>query len=94
MARDAVQELLNQFFDQEAAVYANPQLQFAEDEANSCQRKADSGAEQAGGVQVAASNSRPATAGLSAPAVAHRCRESAARSPRVGCWKPSSGSRR
>src|SRR5271166_1340914 len=33
LARDAVQQLLNQFFAQEAAVYANPQLQFAEEEA-------------------------------------------------------------
>jgi uncharacterized protein involved in exopolysaccharide biosynthesis len=33
VAHDAVQDLLNQFFAQEAAVYNNPQLRFAEDEA-------------------------------------------------------------
>jgi uncharacterized protein involved in exopolysaccharide biosynthesis len=35
VAHDAVQQLLNRFFAQESAVYANPQLQFAETEANS-----------------------------------------------------------
>ena len=39
LARDAVQQLLSQFFAQEAAVYANPQLQFAEDEAKSSREK-------------------------------------------------------
>src|SRR5580658_223022 len=33
VAHDAVQDLLNLFFAQEAAVYNNPQLRFAEDEA-------------------------------------------------------------
>ncbi len=33
VARDTVQTLLNKFLDQEAAVYANPQLAFAENEA-------------------------------------------------------------
>jgi uncharacterized protein involved in exopolysaccharide biosynthesis len=35
IAHDAVQQLLNQFFAQESAVYANPQLEFAETEASS-----------------------------------------------------------
>ena len=39
LARDAVQQLLNQFFAQEAAVYANPQLQFAEEEAKNSRAK-------------------------------------------------------
>jgi succinoglycan biosynthesis transport protein ExoP len=39
LARDAVQQLLNQFYAQEAAVYSNPQLQFAEDEAKSSRNK-------------------------------------------------------
>jgi succinoglycan biosynthesis transport protein ExoP len=34
VARDAVKSLLDQFFGQEATVYANPQLKFAEQEAN------------------------------------------------------------
>jgi succinoglycan biosynthesis transport protein ExoP len=39
LARDAVQNLLDRFFSQEAEVYANPQLQFAESEAQSSQAK-------------------------------------------------------
>lgn len=39
VTRDAVQQMLNQFFAQEAAVYANPQLQFAEDEAKNSRDK-------------------------------------------------------
>jgi len=39
LARDAVRELLNKFFDQEAAVYANPQLAFAESEAKAARDK-------------------------------------------------------
>ncbi len=39
VARDTVKELLSQFFDQEAAVYANPQLAFAETEAKAAQNK-------------------------------------------------------
>jgi uncharacterized protein involved in exopolysaccharide biosynthesis len=39
VARDAVQELLNRFFDQEAAVYANPQIAFAEHEAAAARDK-------------------------------------------------------
>ena len=39
LARDAVQSLLDRFFSQEAEVYANPQLQFAETEAKSSQAK-------------------------------------------------------
>ena len=34
-----MQTLLEQFFAQEAIVYANPQLQFAEHEAEAVQRK-------------------------------------------------------
>ena len=34
VARDAVQQLLDHFYGQEATVYANPQLRFAEEEAN------------------------------------------------------------
>ncbi len=34
VARDAVQQLLDRFYGQEATVYANPQLRFAEEEAN------------------------------------------------------------
>ncbi len=39
VARDTVQGLLNKFFDQEAAVYANPQLTFAENEAAAARDK-------------------------------------------------------
>jgi uncharacterized protein involved in exopolysaccharide biosynthesis len=39
VTRDAAQQMLNQFFAQEAAVYANPQLQFAEDEAKNSRDK-------------------------------------------------------
>jgi uncharacterized protein involved in exopolysaccharide biosynthesis len=39
VARDAMQELLNAFYAQEASVYANPQLQFAADEAGSAKTK-------------------------------------------------------
>ena len=39
VARDTVQTLLNKFFDQEAAVYANPQLTFAENEAAAARDK-------------------------------------------------------
>jgi uncharacterized protein involved in exopolysaccharide biosynthesis len=39
VARDAVQTLLNQFFSQEAAVYANPQLTFAENESAAAKDK-------------------------------------------------------
>jgi uncharacterized protein involved in exopolysaccharide biosynthesis len=39
LARDAVQQLLNQFYAQEAAVYANPQLHFAEAEAANAKNK-------------------------------------------------------
>jgi uncharacterized protein involved in exopolysaccharide biosynthesis len=39
IAHDTVQNLLNHFFSQEAVVYANPQLQFAEDEAKRAQDK-------------------------------------------------------
>jgi uncharacterized protein involved in exopolysaccharide biosynthesis len=38
-ARDAVQGLLDAFFAQEATVYANPQLRFAEDEAGNARNK-------------------------------------------------------
>jgi uncharacterized protein involved in exopolysaccharide biosynthesis len=38
-ARDAVQDLIDQFFAQEATVYANPQLKFAEAEAKSAKDK-------------------------------------------------------
>jgi uncharacterized protein involved in exopolysaccharide biosynthesis len=39
VARDTVQMLLNKFFDQEAEVYANPQLKFAESEAQAAKQK-------------------------------------------------------
>jgi uncharacterized protein involved in exopolysaccharide biosynthesis len=39
LARDAVQTLLDRFFAQEADVYANPQLQFADSEAKSSRDK-------------------------------------------------------
>ncbi len=39
VARDTVQALLNQFFEQEAAVYANPQLKFAESETKAARQK-------------------------------------------------------
>jgi uncharacterized protein involved in exopolysaccharide biosynthesis len=39
VARDTVQGLLNKFFDQEAAVYANPQITFAENEAAAARDK-------------------------------------------------------
>jgi uncharacterized protein involved in exopolysaccharide biosynthesis len=39
VAHDAVQQLLNHFYAQEAAVYANPQLHFSEDEANKARAK-------------------------------------------------------
>ena len=39
VAHDAVQQLLSQFYAQEAAVYANPQLHFSEDEANKARAK-------------------------------------------------------
>lgn len=39
VAHDAVQQLLHQFYAQEAAVYANPQLHFSEDEANKARAK-------------------------------------------------------
>jgi polysaccharide biosynthesis transport protein len=38
-ARDALQQLIDQFFAQEAAVYANPQLKFAQEEANAAREK-------------------------------------------------------
>lgn len=39
VARDAVQQLLDQFYGQEATVYANPQLRFAEEEAAKAREK-------------------------------------------------------
>jgi len=39
VARDAVQALLDKFYAQEATVYANPQLRFAEDEAGKARDK-------------------------------------------------------
>ncbi len=39
VARDTVQTLVSKFFDQEAAVYANPQLKFAESEAQAAKQK-------------------------------------------------------
>ncbi len=39
VARDTVQALLDQFFSQEATIYANPQLQFAEEETKRAQEK-------------------------------------------------------
>jgi uncharacterized protein involved in exopolysaccharide biosynthesis len=39
LARDAMQELLNAFYAQEASVYANPQLQFAADESGNAKAK-------------------------------------------------------
>jgi uncharacterized protein involved in exopolysaccharide biosynthesis len=39
VARDALQHLLDSFFAQEAEVYANPQLKFAEDEAAAAKAK-------------------------------------------------------
>jgi uncharacterized protein involved in exopolysaccharide biosynthesis len=39
VARDTVQTLVNQFFEQEAAVYANPQLKFAESESAAAKDK-------------------------------------------------------
>jgi uncharacterized protein involved in exopolysaccharide biosynthesis len=39
VAHDAVQQLLKQFYSQEAAVYANPQLHFSEDEASKAREK-------------------------------------------------------
>jgi len=39
VSRDALQQLLDGFFAQEAEVYANPQLKFAEDEANAAKAK-------------------------------------------------------
>ena len=39
VARDAVQSLINNFFAQEASVYANPQLQFAEQEEKASKEK-------------------------------------------------------
>ena len=42
-----IQTLLDHFFSQEAVIYANPQLQFAEDEAKRAQAKAGGGAKGA-----------------------------------------------
>jgi uncharacterized protein involved in exopolysaccharide biosynthesis len=39
VAQDTVQQLLKQFYSQEAAVYANPQLRFSDDEANKARDK-------------------------------------------------------
>lgn len=39
VARDAVQQLLDEFYGQEATVYANPQLRFAQDEADKARDK-------------------------------------------------------
>ena len=39
VARDAVRQLLDRFYGQEAAVYANPQLKFAEEEAAKAREK-------------------------------------------------------
>jgi succinoglycan biosynthesis transport protein ExoP len=39
VAHDAVQQLLKQFYAQEAAVYANPQLHFSDDEATKAREK-------------------------------------------------------
>jgi succinoglycan biosynthesis transport protein ExoP len=39
IAHDAVQQLLKQFYAQEAAVYANPQLHFSDDEASKARAK-------------------------------------------------------
>jgi uncharacterized protein involved in exopolysaccharide biosynthesis len=39
VAHDAVQQLLKQFYAQEAAVYANPQLHFSDDEASKARGK-------------------------------------------------------
>lgn len=62
VAHDAVKALLDQFYSQEASVYANPQLQFAEEEAHR-QRDKLTAAQQAlgkfkGGNQIADLNAQ------------------------------------
>ena len=54
VARDTVQGLLNKFFDQEAEVYANPQLTFAENEAAAASEKLTAAQNKLARVQVAA----------------------------------------
>ena len=64
----------NRFFAQEAAVYANPQLKFAEDEASSGQRdKLTTAQKRWPPSSRTAQHRRPAAAGHAAAAAADRC---------------------
>ena len=93
LARDAVQQLLNQFFAQEAAVYANPQLQFAEDEAKSSREKLTA-AQNA----LAEFKSHHQIADLQQQISQLCCHAPTWKvswvPPGVGSWKPSSGKQR
>ena len=93
MARDTVQSLLSQFFEQEAAVYANPQLKFAESEAAAARDKLTAAQNR-----LAEFKSQHNIADLQQQVSQSFCRgptwKAGCASRRAMCWRQSSVSRR
>ena len=75
VAHAVVQSMLDHFFSQEAVIYANPQLQFSQDEAKRAQEKLAAAQKALSQFRQANKISDLTAPGQSVAAAAHRCRE-------------------